>query len=238
MARNTSAVNFRLSIAGFSIGSDASEPPIALQTAGVKSIAFRGQSPTLLDRRVHPGNSECMLTNPTRMRRDTTSKIVIFEPDEEMLQRALVGREVSPELEVFLKNLLQRKKWARKINIPSGHNNVAAALVFTTALKEAGLEIFSELHVFFAGKVFVEKWQVVGERERIALLPKEIFRSVDISKVRIDGDRVRVEFSVPVAGADSSEKLVKTYDFSGEEPLVETIPLPFNDRDAAETFVE
>jgi hypothetical protein len=172
------------------------------------------------------------------MRRDTTSKIVIFEPDEETLQRALVGREVSPELGSFLKSLLQRKKWARKINIPSGHNNVAAALVFTTALKEAGLEIFSELHIFFAGKVFVEKWQVVGERERIALLPKEIFRSVDISKVRIDGARVQVEFSVPLMGAECSEKLVKTYDFSGDEPRVEMSPQPFIERDADEPFVE
>jgi hypothetical protein len=165
------------------------------------------------------------------MRRDTTSKIVIFEPDEETLQKALVGREVSPELRAFLKSLLQRKKWARKINIPSGHNNVAAVLVFTTALKEAGFEIFSELHVFFAGKIFVEKWQVVGERERIALLPKEIFRAVDISKVRIDGARVRVEFSVPQVGEGYSETLCKTYDFSGEEPRVELTAEAFHDPD-------
>jgi hypothetical protein len=172
------------------------------------------------------------------MRRDTTSKIVIFEPDEETLQRALVGREVSPELAAFLKNLLQRKKWARKINIPSGHDNVAAALVFTTALKEAGLEIFSELHVFFAGKVCVEKWQVVGERERIALLPKEIFRTVDISKVRIDGARVRVEFSLPSVGAECRESLVRTYDFSGEEPQVELTQEPFNECDSDEPSEE
>ena len=174
----------------------------------------------------------------TSMRRDTTSKIVIFEPDEETLQRALVGREVAPELRAFLKNLLQRKKWARKINIPSGHNDVAAVLVFTTALKEAGLEIFSELHVFFAGKVFVEKWQVVGERERIALLPKEIFRAVDIRKVRVDGARVRVEFSLPSIGEDCRETLLKTYDFSGEEPRVELTPEPFNERDPDEPSVE
>jgi hypothetical protein len=172
------------------------------------------------------------------MRRDTTSKIVIFEPDEETLQRSLVGREVAPELQAFLKSLLLRKKWARKINIPSGYNNVAAALVFTTTLKEAGLEIFSELHVFFSGKVFVEKWQVVGERERIALLPKEIFRAVDISKVRVDGARVRVEFSLPSVGESCRETLLKTYDFSEEEPRVESTAEPFNEGEPEEPFAE
>jgi len=159
----------------------------------------------------------------------STTRIVIFEPDEEALKRALVDREVSPELAAFLKNLLKRKKWARKINIPSGHNDVAVVLVFATALKEAGLEIFSELHVFFAGRIIVEKWQVVGERERIALLPKEIFRAIDIHKVRVEGERVSVEFSLPTTGAQSSEMLVKTFDFSGDQPRVEIASHPLGD---------
>jgi len=54
-----------------------------------------------------------------------------------------VDRELSPGLIEFLKNLLKRKKWARKINIPSGHSDAAAVLVFATDLKEGGWEIFS-----------------------------------------------------------------------------------------------
>jgi hypothetical protein len=164
----------------------------------------------------------------------STTKIVIFEPDEEALRNALLDREVSVELDAFLKNLLKRKKWARKINLPSGRNDVAVVLVFTTALKEAGLEIFSELHVFFAGKIIVEKWQVVGERERIALLPKEIFRAIDISKVRVAGAQVSVEFSVPAVGAQSSETLVKTFDFSGDKSRVEIAPAPLPEEDSGE----
>jgi hypothetical protein len=39
---------------------------------------------------------------------------------------------LSPALIDFLNNLLKTKKRTRKINIPSGHNDVAAVLVFTT----------------------------------------------------------------------------------------------------------
>ena len=102
------------------------------------------------------------------MPKSATSKIVIFEPDAAHLMQALASRDLSPGLVDFLKSLLKTKKWARKINIPSQHDDVAAVLVFTSALKEAGLEIFSELHVFFAGKIIVEKWQVVGETENLS----------------------------------------------------------------------
>ena len=159
------------------------------------------------------------------MSKSTTRKIVIFEPDVQQLENALVGRELSPELIEFLKNLLKRKKWARKINIPSTHNDLAAVLVFTTKLKEAGLEIFSELHVFFAGRVMVEKWQIVGEAERTSLLPKEVFRAIDIKKVRAEGDEVKVEFSVQLIGGDSSTR-VKTFDFAADGPQVREVPHP------------
>lgn len=159
------------------------------------------------------------------MSKSTTSRISIFEPDAAQLKNALVDRELSPGLSAFLQNLLKRKKWARKINIPSGHSDVAAVLVFTTALKEGGLEIFSELHVFFSGKIMVEKWQVVGETERTSLLPKEVFRAIDISKVRIEGASVSVEFNVPMLGGQSST-LTKIFDFSVEAPEVRVVPHP------------
>ena len=159
------------------------------------------------------------------MSKSITKRIVIFEPDAERLKNALAGRQVSPGLAEFLNTLLKRKKWARKINIPSDHDDVAAVLVFTTQLKEGGLEIFSELHVFCAGRSMVEKWQVVGEGERISLLPKEAFRAIDISKVRVEGVQVNVEFSVPIVGGQS-RTLIKTFDFSLEDTGPRVVPHP------------
>lgn len=159
------------------------------------------------------------------MPNSTTKRIVLLEPDEEQLRDALVGRDLSPGLVAFLKNLLRTKKWSRKINIPSDHDDVAAVLVFTTALRAAGLEIFSELHVFFAGKTMVEKWQVVGAAEQIALLPKEAFQAIDVDKVRVQGAQVTVEVSAPVIGGHSST-LIKVFDFSIEGPEVRVVPHP------------
>jgi hypothetical protein len=158
----------------------------------------------------------------------TTKRIVIFEPDEAHLKTALEGRDLSPALVQFLKDLLHTKKWARKINIPSGHDDVAAVLVFTTALREAGLEILSELHVFFAGEVMVEKWQVVGETEQISLLPKEAFRAIDINTVRVQDAQVTVEFSVPMIEGHSGT-LIKEFDFSVGGPRFRSVPHPLLD---------
>jgi hypothetical protein len=159
------------------------------------------------------------------MAKSSTHKITLFEPDEDALNKALVGRDTSPGLNAFLKNLLKRKKWTRKINIPSGYNDVAAVLVFTTTLKEAGLEILSELHVYFGGGSMVEKWEVAGEMERIRLLPKEAFRAIDISKVRVDGAVVNVEFTVPLPGGQSGVH-VKAFDFSAQGPEDRTVSHP------------
>ena len=160
-----------------------------------------------------------------KMSKSTTEKIVIIEPEEDELKNALDGRDVSPGLAEFLKNLLKSKKWARKINIPSDYNDVAAVLVFSTTLKEGGLEIFSELHVFFSGKIMVEKWQVVGESERTSLLPKEVFRAIDINKVRVEERQVNIEFSVPMIGGNSTT-VTKTFDFAIEDPEVRIVPHP------------
>jgi hypothetical protein len=162
------------------------------------------------------------------MPKSATKKIVLFEPDEDQLNKALAGRNLSPGLIDFLSNLLKTKRWTRKINIPSGHNDVAAVLVFTTALKEDGLEIFSALHVFRAGKIMVEKWQVVGGAERISLLPKEAFHAINIDRVRVEDDQVNVEFSVPTIGGHSGA-LMKTFDFSIEGPEVRMVPHPLDE---------
>ena len=112
------------------------------------------------------------------------------EPDEEQLKRSLQGRELSPELATFLKNLIRTKKWTRKITLPSSHDDLAVALVSTSTLKEGGLEIVSELHVFFDGDIIVEEWQMVGEREKTSALPKEMFGSISIHKVVLEGNKV------------------------------------------------
>ena len=159
------------------------------------------------------------------MQKSTTKKIVLFEPDEGQLKEALAERDLSAGLITFLKNLLKTRKWTRKINIPSSHDDLAAVLVFTTALKEAGFEIFSELHVYFAGKVMIEKWQVIGESEQISLLPKEVFHAIDVNKVRVQDGQVIVEVSAPTIGGHSGT-LFKTFDFTVEEPSVRFVPHP------------
>jgi hypothetical protein len=151
------------------------------------------------------------------MMKTTTHRITIFEPDEEALKKAVIGRDLSPGLAAFLQGMLKRKRWARKINIPAGHNDVAAVLIFTTTLKEGGLEILSELHVYFAGEIAVQKWEIAGENQRIHLLPKEAFRALDITKVRVEGSLVYVEFTVPLANGQN-EQHVETFDFSKGEP--------------------
>jgi hypothetical protein len=154
-----------------------------------------------------------------------TRRVAIFEPDQERLSEAVSGRNLSPELGAFLKNLVGRKKWVRKINIPSGHDDAAAVLVFSTTLKEGGLEILSELHVYCGGKSMVEIWEVVGETERIRLLPKESFRAIDITKVRVEGQSVSVEFAISKPDGQS-ELRVKIFDFGGEQPQMQTVPHP------------
>jgi hypothetical protein len=161
--------------------------------------------------------------------KSTTHRLVIVEPDEGHLMAALGGRKLTPGLVEFLKNLLRTKKWTRKINIPSGYDDVAAVLVFTTALKEEGLEIQSELHVYLRGKSIVESWEVVGETERTLHLPKEAFKAIDIEKVRVEGECVTIDFTVPTGDGESSEVLSKTFDFGSDEPARKLVPHPLRE---------
>jgi hypothetical protein len=159
------------------------------------------------------------------MQNSTTGRINLTEPDEEQLRRELVGRDISPGLFQFLKNLLKAKKWTRKINIPSGHTDLAAVLVFTSQLKEGGLEIFSELHVYHLGKTIVEKWEVCGETEKIYRLPTEAFMAIEIDKVRVNGPEVSIEFRVPTS-AGNTETLIRTFDFSDGAAGIRVVPHP------------
>ena len=161
--------------------------------------------------------------------KSTTRQILIFEPDEELLKKHLVGRDVSPGLGQFLIRLIKGKKWARKINIPSSHDNLAAALVFSSELKAGGLEIFSELHVYFEGNTVVEKWPVVSEKDRISALPKETFTSIEIERVRLEEQHVvQVTIKIPLPGG-TSKTIVRTFDFSEGSPGVRVVQHPLLD---------
>jgi len=153
-----------------------------------------------------------------------TQQIAISEPDEDLLKKSLQGRELSPGLTTFLENLIRTKKWAREITLPSSHDDLAVALVSTSTLKEGGLEILSELHVFFAGDIIIEEWQVVGEREQISALPKEIFSSISIHKVIVDGDKVIVELQVPMS--EGTKAILKTFDFAIDGPRSRSVLHP------------
>jgi len=154
-----------------------------------------------------------------------TQHIAVSEPDEELLKKSVQGRELSPELATFLKNLIRTKKWTRKVTLPSCHDDLAVALVSTSTLKEGGLEILSELHVFFSGATIIEEWQVVGEREKTSALPKELFTSVDIYKVQVVDGKVQVELTLPLE--DGTEKtIVKTFDFADGGPKTRSVPHP------------
>lgn len=152
-------------------------------------------------------------------------RIAIFEPNQADLDLAVIGRDVSPGLAKFLRDLLLRKKWVRKINIPSGYDDVAAVLLFTTVLKEGGLEILSELHIYCAGRRMIEKWEIAGERQQIRLLPKEAFQAIDITKVRVEGDVVSIEFTTP-SSSGPSDLYVTVFDFADDGPEVRTVPHP------------
>jgi hypothetical protein len=162
------------------------------------------------------------LANP----KATTRRIVISDPDEELLRKHLAGRRVSPKLERFLKSLTNGKRWTRKINIPSTHENLAAVLLFTSDLKEGGLEISSELHVFLEDTVIIERWQVLGEHQKTSSMPTQMLLAMEIQKVRLNGSRVSVELRVPVPDAEPKVAM-RIIDFMENGPTVRTVANPF-----------
>ncbi len=172
-----------------------------------------------------------MITSPdeTAAGKSLTKRIVISEPDEEQLSKALEGRDLTPGLMLFLKRLTKTHKWMRKINIPSGRNDLAAVLVFTSALKGAGLEMFSELHVFFAGKAMIEKWQVIGENEQTSALRPELLTSIDLIKVREHEGCVQVHISAPVMEGEN-KSLVRTFDFRNPTTAVRIVAHPLSEQ--------
>lgn len=151
----------------------------------------------------------------------TTQNIVISDPDEEDLESRLGERALSPELFRFLKKLVKTNKWTRKITIPSTHDDVAVVLLFTSKLKEAGLEILIEIHVFFKGQTVVEEWEMLPEIEHPTSLQPGIFNALDIEKVQVQDARVRVDLKVLIPGGEQT-KVLKIYDFSIKSPTVHT----------------
>ncbi len=161
----------------------------------------------------------------TQLDKSTTAHIAISEPDEELLKKSLGDRHVSPELKKFLLNLLKTKKWTRRITLPSTHDNVAVALVFAGSLKESGLEIVTELHVFFDNQVMIEEWTLVGETEKTSTIPKEAFTSMSIRKVLVLGNTVQVELTAPSAEGET-RIIEKSFDFAVQGPRSRSVPHP------------
>jgi hypothetical protein len=170
--------------------------------------------------RVTSAKMEILMTDPLSQKKKT-QKVVISDPDEELLEIKLEGRALSPELSIFLKSLVKTKKWTKNITIPSGHDNVAVVLLFTGNLKEVGLEILSEIHVFYEGKVFIEVWEVLPETAHPTTLPTGIFSSVNVERVLVSGSLIYVEMKVYLADG-AKKRILKTYDFSNEEPTAQT----------------
>lgn len=168
----------------------------------------------------------CGLQIASDQQKSATKHIVISEPDEQQLRLSIEGRELAPGLITFLKRLLKASRWTRIINIPSGRNDLAAVIVFTSTLKAGGLEIVSELHVFLAGRTIVEKWQIAGENEQKSFLAQRVFSAVDIQKVRVEGTVVTVELSAPTR-VGSRETRIRSFDFGSETQPIRVIPNPF-----------
>jgi hypothetical protein len=162
----------------------------------------------------------------SNQQKSTTSRLLAFEPNEELLHTATEGRQLSPELMSGLKRLLNSRKWAQQVNIPSSHNAVAAVMVFTSSLKEGGLEILSEMHVFYEDKRIVEKWIVVEEKEPTSSQRPRVFRAAGIEKVQVDGTKVHVSVRGPLA-AGGFKTIVKTFDFASEPHDIRVVPHPF-----------
>lgn len=154
-----------------------------------------------------------------------TQTIVISDPDGEILESKLEGRSLSPELFKFLNSLVKTNKWTRKITVPSTHDDVAVVLLFTSNLKETGLEILSEIHVFFKGKTLTEKWEMLPENKLASSLQPNVFSSLDVEKVRVEGTAVHVALRLLVPTGEQ-KKVLKTYDFSIGEPTTHTKALP------------
>jgi hypothetical protein len=156
----------------------------------------------------------------------TTRRFLTVDPNEERLLEAIEGRRLSPELVKNLKRLLKSKKWARQINIPSTHDGVAAVMVFASSLKEGGLEILCEMHVFFEDKKIVEEWMVMEENQPPSSLTAGVFRAAGIEKVRVEGTKVHVAVRGPLESGEL-KTIVKTFDFAEEPHDVRVVPHPF-----------
>lgn len=152
-----------------------------------------------------------------------TQHVVIRDPEEKLLEEQLKNRALTPELLKFLKRLVKTKKWTKKITIPSAHDDVAVVLLFTSSLKQGGLEIITEIHVFFAGRIVVEEWETLPESRNPSSLPVGIFASMDIEKVRVLDKQVEVALRMQAPDGKNT-RILKTYDFLTEKPTVQTRP--------------
>ncbi len=148
--------------------------------------------------------------NPKNGTRKLTLRNPIFiHEDEKILRDSLGGRELSAELVRYLFQIVRDSGIEKKINIPKKHNNAAVALVRSSFFGKEGLSIFDHLHIFYDGKVFIEKWKLpknghVRNRPHFHTL-------LDIHKVHICKYSVVVELKIPQERRTGL--IIREYDF-------------------------
>ncbi len=111
-----------------------------------------------------------------------TQNIVVTEPEAEHLDKQLLDRLFSPELLRFLRSVVKRNKWTKKITLPSTHENTAVVLLFKSDLKNGGLEIVTQIHVFYDGRTFVEEWETLPEAMHPASMPAKTWNFIESRK--------------------------------------------------------
>ncbi len=159
--------------------------------------------------------------------KNITARIVIEDPKVKDLENHLAGRKICPHLlDYFRKVVALHKGGARKINIPSTHNDVGVALLGSSSLEETYLEMHDELHVFFGGKIVVVKWEVRGENG--FCVPNEDLRSLEIGKVQVEGSHVTVTLTTPKVNFS----LLVDFGLYAEKTTTLNIDHPLNQRSA------
>ncbi len=126
--------------------------------------------------------------------KNMTARIVVENPELKDLENHLAGRKICPLLlEYFRKVVAIHKGGTRKINIPSTHDNVGVALLGSSSLEETFLQMHDELHVFFAGKVVIVKWEVRNEDG--FCVPTADLSTLEIKKVQVEGEKVTINLT-------------------------------------------
>lgn len=146
------------------------------------------------------------------------------EPEDERLRAFLGDRKVTPAMRRFLTCLLETNSGASSINIPSSHDDLAAAIVLPEPGGQRDETQTAEVHVFFEGRTAIEEWTATAQADPDAAPREKILSGLDIEKVRLIGEMtVHVIIRNTV---ENNQASVGVFDFRGAEPRVHFSALP------------